>query len=188
MVLVRNEFHYQHQKLYNCLVNELDGSVEGYQDLMTSLKDVSPFPITFENIKGSANGYCSPKEQKIAIRAGMSEAQTVKTTIHEITHADLHAPELDLALSERTDRRTKEIEAESTAFVVCNHYGIDTSDYSFAYLASWSSTKELSELQNSLETIQKQANELIDCIDNRLAELQKSNTINLEKKETSKEE
>lgn len=162
------------------LVNELGGSVQGYQDLMVSLREVSPFPIVFEDIQGGANGYCSPLEQKIAVRQGMSEAQTIKTTIHEITHADLHAPDIDLALDERKDRRTKEVEAESTAFIVCNHYGIDTSDYSFGYLASWSSTKELTELQSSLETIQKQANELIDRIDSRLAELQKEHTVEIE--------
>ena len=161
------------------LVNELDGNVESYNDLMTALREVSPFPIVFEDIKGGVNGYCSPAEQKIAVRQGMSEAQTVKTAIHEITHADLHAPEIDAALENRKDRRTKEVEAESTAFIVCNHYGIDTSDYSFGYLASWSSTKELTELQSSLDTIQKQANELIDRIDNRLAELQKDRPLEI---------
>ena len=161
------------------LVNELDGSVEAYNDLMTALREVSPFPIVFEDIKGGVNGYCSPAEQKIAVRQGMSEAQTVKTAIHEITHADLHAPEIDADLENRKDRRTKEVEAESTAFIVCSHYGIDTSDYSFGYLASWSSTKELTELQSSLDTIQKQANELIDRIDNRLAELQKDRPLEI---------
>ena len=162
------------------LVNELDGSVDAYNDLMFALREVSPFPIVFEDIKGGANGYCSPLQQKIAVRQGMSEAQTVKTTIHEITHADLHAPEIEATLENKKDRRTKEVEAESTAFIVCNHYGIDTSDYSFGYLASWSSTKELTELQSSLETIQKQANELIDRIDNRLTELQKDRLIEIE--------
>ena len=161
------------------LVNELDGSVEAYNDLMTALREVSPFPIVFEDIKGGVNGYFSPAERKIAVRQGMSEAQTVKTAIHEITHADLHAPEQNLILADRTDRRTREIEAESTAFIVCSHYGIDTSDYSFGYLASWSSTKELTELQSSLDTIQKQANELIDRIDNRLAELQKDRPLEI---------
>lgn len=155
------------------LVSELDGSVEAYNDLMTAIKEVSPFPIVFEDIQGGAKGYCNPVAQKIAINNGMSEMQNVKTAIHEVTHADLHAPELNLTLNERTDRRTREIEAESTAFVVCSHYGIDTSDYTFPYLATWSSTRELKELQSSLETIQKQAGELIDRIDTRLTELQK---------------
>ena len=87
----------------------------------------------------------------------MSEVQNIKTLIHEITHADLHVPEIEQ--SNKKDNRTREIEAESTAFVVSNHYGIDTSDYSFGYLASWSSSRELEELQSSLETIQnKQMN------------------------------
>ena len=156
------------------LVNELNGSVEAYQDLMQAITEVSPFPISFEDIKGGAKGFCDPLAQRIAIQQGMSEAQSVKTAIHEVTHADLHAPEVNLSLNDRTDRRTREVEAESTAFVVCSHYGIDTSDYTFPYLASWSSTKELNELQSSLETIQKQAGELIDKIDSRLAELQKN--------------
>lgn len=155
------------------LVNELNGSVEAYQDLMQAIRDVSPFPVSFEEIHGGAKGFCDPVTQRIVIQQGMSEAQSVKTAIHEVTHADLHAPEQNLVLADRTDRRTREIEAESTAFVVCEHYGIDTSDYTFPYLASWSSSKELAELQSSLETIQKQAGDLIDKIDTRLTELQK---------------
>ena len=155
------------------LVNELNGSVEAYQDLMQAIRDVSPFPVSFEEIQGGAKGFCDPVTQRIVIQQGMSEAQSVKTAIHEVTHADLHAPEQNLILADRTDRRTREIEAESTAFVVCEHYGIDTSDYTFPYLASWSSSKELAELQSSLETIQKQAEDLIDKIDTRLTELQK---------------
>lgn len=155
------------------LVNELNGSVEAYQDLMQAIRDVSPFPVSFEEIQGGSKGFCDPVTQRIVIQQGMSEAQSVKTAIHEVTHADLHAPEQNLILADRTDRRTREIEAESTAFVVCEHYGIDTSDYTFPYLASWSSSKELAELQSSLETIQKQAGDLIDKIDTRLTELQK---------------
>lgn len=155
------------------LVNELNGSVEAYQDLIQAIRDVSPFPVSFEEIQGGAKGFCDPVTQRIVIQQGMSEAQSVKTAIHEVTHADLHAPEQNLILADRTDRRTREIEAESTAFVVCEHYGIDTSDYTFPYLASWSSSKELAELQSSLETIQKQAGDLIDKIDTRLTELQK---------------
>lgn len=155
------------------LVNELNGSVEAYQDLMQAIRDVSPFPVSFEEIQGGTKGFCDPVTQRIVIQQGMSEAQSIKTAIHEVTHADLHAPEQNLILADRTDRRTREIEAESTAFVVCEHYGIDTSDYTFPYLASWSSSKELAELQSSLETIQKQAGDLIDKIDTRLTELQK---------------
>lgn len=150
------------------LVNELTGEVNDYDKLMQAIVSTSSFPISFEQIKGEVKGYCDPISRKIAIKSGMSEVQTIKTAIHEITHADLHAPEQNLALSDRTDRRTMEVEAESTAFVVCSHYNIDTSDYSFGYLAGWSSSKELSELKNSLNTIQKQANDLISRIDENL--------------------
>lgn len=131
------------------LVNELNGSVEAYQDLMQAIRDVSPFPVSFEEIQGGAKGFCDPVTQRIVIQQGMSEAQSVKTAIHEVTHADLHAPEQNLILADRTDWRTREIEAESTAFVVCEHYGIDTSDYTFltwlhgAAVKSWPSCKAL---------------------------------------------
>lgn len=150
------------------LVNELDGEVKGYAQLMQAIVSTASFPISFEEMKGEVKGYCDPISRKIAIKSGMSEVQTIKTAIHEITHADLHAPEQNLALTDRTDHRTREVEAESTAFVVCSHYNIDTSDYSFGYLAGWSSSKELSELKNSLNTIQKQANDLISRIDENL--------------------
>lgn len=168
-------------------IHDLDGSVEAYQELMDAIISVSPFPVTFENFPGEARGYCDPVAQKIVIREGMSESQSVKTAIHEITHADLHAPEINIAMNDRTDRRTKEVEAESTAFVVCSHYGIDTSDYTFPYLASWSSTKELKELQSSLEKIQKQAGDLIDRIDARLDEMQKERENSLFKEVTPEE-
>lgn len=153
------------------LITELSGSVSEYRAFLESLKSVSPFPVVFEDIKSGAKGYCDPVNQKIAIKDGMSEVQTIKTAIHEITHADLHADQRHLSLEERKDRRTKEVEAESVAFVVCSHYGIDTSHYSFGYVAGWSSDKELNELKSSLDTIQKQAAELIDRIDTRLHEL-----------------
>lgn len=156
------------------LVNELDGSVTAYNELLATLHEVSPFPIEFEQIEGrTTKGYADLVNNRIVINEGMSQRQTIKTAIHEITHADLHAPELNLTMNDRTDRRTQEVEAESTAFVVCAHYGINTSDYTFPYLANWSSSKELKELQSSLDRIQKQAADLIDRIDTRLSELQK---------------
>ena len=159
------------------VINELSGSVDAYKDLITALNDVAPCPIKYKEINDGANGYYYPTEQNIIIRQGMSEAQTVKTTIHEITHADLHTLDADNLSGEKKNRRTREVEAESVAYVVCNHFGIDTSEYSFGYLAFWSASKELSELQNSLDTIQKQANELINRIDKRLTELQKDRSI-----------
>lgn len=156
------------------LTTELDGNVLQYNAFLESLKSVSPYPLKFEDIKSGAKGYCSPTMQQIVINTGMSEVQNIKTIIHEITHADLHSNTDNL---QSKNRNEKEIEAESVAFVVCNHYGIDTSDYSFAYLASWSSDKELSELKSSLNTIQKQAADLINRIDERFQELLKQQTI-----------
>ena len=155
------------------LITELTGSVAAYKAFFESLKSVSPFPMRFEDIQSGAKGYCDPVNREIAIKTGMSELQNIKTAIHEITHADLHAGQIHLSINEKKDRRTKEVEAESVAFVVCSHYGIDTSDYSFAYVAGWSSDKELKVLKSSLDTIQKQGAELIGRIDTRFKELLK---------------
>lgn len=154
------------------LTMELSNTVDNYDTLFSALSQVSPFPIHIEHIEGGSKGYSNPIEHKIGIKSGMSQAQTVKTAIHEITHADLHGPDKPGSPS----RTEKEVVAESVAYVVCSHYGIDTSDYSFPYLASWSSSKELGELQNNLETIRKQSCELIDRIDARLQELVQEKT------------
>ena len=156
-------------------VSELTGSVEQYQDFFTALEKASPVPIAFENIEGGAHGYYHLEEKRIAIDEGMSELQTLKTAIHEIAHAKLHAIDKDAPATEqadRLDRCTREVQAESVAYAVCQHYGLDTSDYSFGYVAGWSSGRELSELKASLETIRKAANELITDIDDHLAQLQ----------------
>ncbi|RHO82590.1 DUF4316 domain-containing protein [Ruminococcus sp. AF42-9BH] len=156
-------------------VSELTGSVEQYQDFFAALEKASPVPIAFENIEGGAHGYYHLEEKRIAIDEGMSELQTLKTAIHEIAHAKLHAIDKDAPATEqadRPDRRTREVQAESVAYAVCQHYGLDTSDYSFGYVAGWSSGRELSELKASLETIRKAANELITHIDGHLAQLQ----------------
>ena len=157
-------------------VEQLKGDVDNYTKFMAALEMVSPVPIGFEKIEGSANGYFNPTEQRIAVREGMSELQTVKTLIHEIAHAKLHNTTPDefskLPPEEQKDRHTKEVEAESTAYTVCQHYGIDTSDYSFGYVAGWSSDKDAPELNASLKTIQKTAHEIIGSIDERLAELE----------------
>ena len=156
-------------------VSELTGSVEQYQDFFAALEKASPVLIAFENIEGGAHGYYHLEEKRIAIDEGMSELQTLKTAIHEIAHAKLHAIDKDAPATEqadRPDRRTREVQAESVAYAVCQHYGLDTSDYSFGYVAGWSSGRELSELKASLETIRKAANELITDIDGHLAQLQ----------------
>lgn len=152
------------------LVTLLDNKVNDYDKLLNSIISASPFPVYFEEMSGM-NGYCSPKQRKIAIKEGMPEAQTIKTLIHEITHADLHTPDITAAL-ETKDRQTKEVEAESVACIVCDYLGIDSSDYSFGYIANWSSQKDLPELKKSLQTIQKQAAALIDRINEKYQELQ----------------
>ncbi len=157
-------------------VDELLGSVENYADFFAALEKTSPVPIAFEQIEGGAHGYYHLEDKRIALDEGMSELQTLKTAIHEIAHAKLHDIDLNAPTEERAnrpDRRTREVEAESVAYTVCQHYGLDTSDYSFGYVAGWSSGREMSELKSSLETIRATAAEIIDSIDAHLAEIQK---------------
>lgn len=157
-------------------VDELLGSVENYADFFAALEKTSPVPIAFEQIEGGAHGYYHLEDKRIALDEGMSELQTLKTTIHEIAHAKLHDIDINAPAEERAnrpDRRTREVEAESVAYTVCQHYGLDTSDYSFGYVAGWSSGREMSELKSSLETIRATAAEIIDSIDAHLAEIQK---------------
>ena len=156
-------------------VEELTGDVERYQDFFKALEQTSPVPMAFEDIPGGSHGYYHLTEKRIAIQENMSELQTLKTAIHEIAHAKLHAidPEAPAAEQQnRPDSRTREVQAESVAYTVCQHYGLDTSDYSFGYVAGWSSGKDLKELKASLETIRATAHELITTIDGHLAELQ----------------
>jgi len=153
-------------------VEELTGSVEGYAKLFDAMKKASPVPVSFEEIKGGAKGYFQTSENRIAIKEGMSEVQNVKTLIHEMAHAKLHNMTVQKARDDGGQTRSsKEVEAESVAYTVCQHYGIDTSDYSFAYVAAWSEGKELPELKESLGTIQKAASELITAIDEKVQEL-----------------
>lgn len=157
-------------------VEELTGSVERYGEFFKALEQTSPVPIGFEDIPGGSHGYYHLTEKRIAIQAAMSELQTLKTAIHEIAHSKLHAIDPEAPAIEQADRpdsRTREVQAESVAYAVCQHYGLDTSDYSFGYVAGWSSDKELKELKASLETIRATAHELITTIDGHLAQLQK---------------
>ena len=165
------------RELPDIAVDELTGDVERYRDFFAALEKTSPVPIGFEQIPGSSHGYYHLEDKRIAIQEGMSELQTLKTAIHEIAHAKLHDIDLNAPENEqqpRVDRRTREVEAESVAYTVCQHYGLDTSDYSFGYVAGWSSGRELSELKNSLETIRSAAAEIINSIDETLAELSKA--------------
>ena len=154
-------------------VHELTGSVEQYSVFFDAIKKTSPVPVEFENIRSGARGYYHQVEKRIAIQFGMSEMQNLKTLIHEIAHARLHAIDKDNPLENLPDRYTKEVQAESVAYTVCQHYGLDTSDYSFGYIAGWSEGKDLPELKASLETIRTASHELITNIDRELEELQK---------------
>ncbi len=163
------------RELPDIAVDELTGDVDRYKDFFAALEKTSPVPIGFEKIEGGAHGYYHLEDKRIAIDEGMSELQTLKTAIHEIAHAKLHDIDLNAPKDEqpRVDRRTREVEAESVAYTVCQHYGLDTSDYSFGYVAGWSSGRELSELKSSLETVRSAAAEIINSIDGHIAELQK---------------
>ena len=165
------------RELPDIAVDELTGDVDRFKDFFAALEQASPVPIGFEKIEGGAHGYYHLEEKRIAIDEGMSDLQTIKTAIHEIAHAKLHDIDLNAPKEEqkpRVDRRTREVEAESVAYTVCQHYGLDTSDYSFGYVAGWSSGKELTELRGSLETIRSTAAEMINAIDGHFAELQKA--------------
>ena len=163
------------KEIPNLAVDMLTGDVERFKDVFAALEKTSPVPIDFEKIEGGAHGYYHLEEKRIAIDEGMSELQTLKTAIHEIAHAKLHDIDLNAPVTEQTDRpdrRTREVQAESVAYAVCQHYGLDTSDYSFGYVAGWSSGRELDELKSSLETIRSAAAEIINSIDGYLKDLQ----------------
>ena len=174
------------KELPDIAVDMLTWDVERFKDVFAALEKTSPVPIGFEKIAGNSHGYYHLEEKRIAIDEGMSELQTIKTAIHEIAHAKLHdidpnAPKEEQA--DRPDRRTREVQAESVAYAVCQHYGLDTSDYSFGYVAGWSSGRELDELKSSLETIRSTAAEIINSIDEHLQEIQKER----DKKQVQKE-
>ena len=156
-------------------VNELTGDVRQYEMFFEALKRSCPVPIAFEQIDSGAKGYYYTVDHRIALQEGMSQVQTIKTLIHEMTHQKLHSMDpKELPLEEpRLTRNAKEVEAESVAYTVAQHYGIETSDYSFAYIAGWSAGKDTPELKASLDQIRKAADELITTIDGHLAELQK---------------
>ena len=151
-------------------VDELKGDVKDYEKFFEALKAIAPVPVSFEDIKDGAKGYFDKERNVIAINEGMSETQTVKTAVHEIAHSILHNHKMTKAdLDKPKDRNTEEVEAESIAYTVCQHFGIDTSDYSFAYVASWGSGKEVPEL----ETIRATANDIINKVEDILLGRQK---------------
>lgn len=155
-------------------VDELHGEVGDYRRIYERLTALSPVPVEVEPmLHTTAKGYFSGKEQRIVIRSGMSEVQTVKTLTHEIAHAMLHDTSHTPDAGKKS-RREKEVEAESVAYVVCQHFGIDTSDYSFGYVAGWSKGKELRELHAALNTIRKTAAEIIDAVEPPVRERERS--------------
>ncbi len=143
-------------------VVRLTGEVQNYQKFFDALVSLSPVPVHVEPVPREANGYFSHTEQRIVLRPGLSQIQSLKTLVHEIAHAKLHAP---VEGQEPKDRHEKEVEAESIAYVVCQHFGIDTSEYSFGYVAGWSKGKELAELKDSLDLIHSTAGEIISALD-----------------------
>ena len=151
-------------------VDELTGDVERYEMFFEALKRTCPVPMEFEQIKGGAKGYYHQLERRIALQEGMSQLQTIKTAIHEMAHQKLHAIAPDQKTSEmpQQSRNSKEVEAESVAYTVCQHFGIDSSDYSFAYIAGWSHGKDTPELKASLQTIRKSASEMITEIEGHM--------------------
>lgn len=162
-------------------MNELLSTVEGYEDFVQALMNISSVPIAFENIPGDSKGYFNTAEKRIAVQENMSESQTLKTMVHEVAHSMLHDKEVNQSMEiPEKDRNTKEVEAESVAFTVCQHFGIDTSDYSFGYIAGWSSGRNMKELKSSLDTIRKTASELITGIERALQELQINREIEQE--------
>lgn len=151
-------------------VNELTASVKDYALLTAAIEQVSPVPMRFDEIEGDAKGYYSDADKEICIQVGMGESQTIKTMIHEVAHAMLHNSDFMKQNGEEKDRLTKETEAESIAFTVCSALGIDTSDYSFPYVASWASSKEMKELKDSMDTIRLTATDFLEKLEAAVAE------------------
>ena len=151
-------------------VNELTARVKDYTLLKEAIEQVSPVPIRFGEIEGNAKGYYSHMDKEICVRADMGESQTIKTMIHEVAHAMLHDSDQMKQRGEEKDQLTKETEAESIAFTVCSALGIDTSDYSFPYVASWASGKELKELKDSMDTIRLNAADFLEKLETAVAD------------------
>ena len=164
---------------------ELFSDVEGYQDMIRAVEAISPVPIELEEIAGDSKGYYDREAKRIAVQENMSESQTLKTMIHEVAHSKLHSKEVEQDEQMRKDRNTKEVEAESVAYTVCQHFGIDTSDYSFGYIAGWSSGRDAKELRSSMDTIRRTASELITGIEEQLQELQRNREVSQEQTKES---
>lgn len=164
---------------------ELTEAVADYELFMKAITEISPVPIRFDEIEGEAKGYYHSVDKEIVIQKGMSDSQTIKTAIHETGHARLHDKDLMAEQGIEKDRLTKEVEAESVAYCVCSAFGVDTSEYSFPYIAGWSSGRDMKELKTSMDTIRKTAGEMIDELSEKLQELftEKKQLLESEQKE-----
>lgn len=158
-------------------VPELTGSVQFYDTFMQALQNISPVPIRMMNVEGDAKGYYHQTEKYIAIKEDMSNVQTMKTGVHEVSHALLHDREVMDAEGVLKDQTTKEVEAESIAYIVCNHFGLDTSEYSFTYIASWCESRDMKALKASMDTIRKTSAEIIENIEAQMYELEMERPI-----------
>ena len=158
-------------------VPELTGSVQFYDTFMQALQNISPVPIRMMNVEGEAKGYYHQTEKYIAIKEEMSNVQTMKTGVHEVSHALLHDREVMDAEGVLKDQTTKEVEAESIAYIVCNHFGLDTSEYSFTYIASWCESRDMKALKASMDTIRKTSAEIIGNIEEQMHEIEMERPI-----------
>ena len=158
-------------------VPELTGSVQFYDTFMQALQNISPVPIRMMNVEGEAKGYYHQTEKYIAIKEDMSNVQTMKTGVHEVSHALLHDREVMDVEGVLKDQTTKEVEAESIAYIVCNHFGLDTSEYSFTYIASWCESRDMKALKASMDTIRKTSAEIIENIEAQMYELEMERPI-----------
>lgn len=146
------------------IISELTGDVSRYEQLLDAARQAAPYPIEIRAVEGSAKGWCNFTQEKIIIKEGMSEAQTLKTAFHETAHARIHAGDTDKS------REQKEVEAESIAYVVCNHFGLDTSDYSFGYVATWAGRQDINLLKQSMQTISQTAKSIITDVERAMEE------------------
>ena len=159
------------KELPSLIPRDLTGDIDNFNDFMDAISYISPVPVRFSDIENGAKGFFDPVHNYICIQEGLSQTQTVKTAIHELTHALLHDSD------KGKDTRTKEIEAEAVAYTVCRHYGIDTSEYSFSYIAGWSSGRDAEELKSSIETIRFTASDVINRMDMRLKVLENDRSV-----------
>ena len=155
--------------------NDLTGSVEGFEAFLAAIEDLSPAPISFGDTGDpSVYGYFNVESNRIVVRDDLGQMHTMKTLIHEVAHATLHNK--DVLGAKEKDRQTKELEAESVAFVVCSHFGLDTSDYSFPYIATWNGNRDMKRFRDAMETIRNTSASIINGIDNRYKDLTETKT------------